>query len=73
MLIEAGVIENTPPAIGYYLFHSKKLSKEMIGDYIGGPEEFCNQVLDCFLDHLNFKGLEFDVALRYILFYSFIN
>ena len=44
----------------------------MIGDYLGDRGDFYTETLLAYLDHLSFKDMEFDKALRLIFLFLLI-
>ena len=64
-LIDSGLIERTPNSVANYLFNTPELDKQMIGDYLGSPDDFNQQCLLSYLAHISFKDMEFDKALRF--------
>ena len=68
MMIDNKIVKNDPRHIANYLFKSRSLSKPMIGDFLGDPDELSQQVLSAYLNKLDFKSDGFDQALRYVTF-----
>ncbi|GAB4832952.1 Nucleolar GTP-binding protein 2 [Ancistrocladus abbreviatus] len=56
-----------PKAFAYFFRFTPKLDKNMIGDYLGDPDEFHIQVLKEFTSTLAFTGMNLDSALRIYL------
>ncbi|KAF0687589.1 Aste57867_20708 [Aphanomyces stellatus] len=66
--VEQGVIEaNEPTAVADFLRGTKGLDKDRIGDYLGGGDVFCLQVLAAFAQSFHFGGKPFEVCLREFL------
>jgi len=66
LLLENKVIQNTPEEIAAFLFNCQELKKEMIGDYLGERENV--PILTGFINHLDFIGTDFDIAIRQLLY-----
>jgi len=45
-LVLKGFLEDTPQAIAKFLIHRKGLSKETIGEYLGGRNQYNQTVLE---------------------------
>lgn len=64
-LIENRFIDFRPNAVARFLISRKGISKQMIGEYLGNiQKQFNLDVLRCFSEEIDLKGLELDVALR---------
>jgi len=64
-LITKGFLDNSPQAIARFLITRKGLSKQMIGDYLGNIQQAFNQaVLQCFVNEMDFSGMQVDTSLR---------
>ncbi|XP_075553066.1 brefeldin-resistant Arf-GEF family protein schizo isoform X2 [Dermacentor variabilis] len=64
-LVERGFLDPCPRAVARFLISRKGLSKMRIGEYLGdlqGP--FNARVLECFVEELDFAGMQVDLALR---------
>lgn len=64
-LTERGFLDPCPRAVARFLISRKGLSKMRIGEYLGdlqGP--FNARVLECFVEELDFAGMQVDLALR---------
>ena len=51
--------------MGAFLWECKELDKAAIGDYLSRCEK---EVIDSYLSHLEFRNVDFDLALRQYLF-----
>jgi brefeldin A-inhibited guanine nucleotide-exchange protein len=67
-LIKAKKVGESPEEIALFLKNATGLNKTMIGDYLGENEELSLRVMYSYVDSFNFQGLEFDEALRSLLF-----
>ncbi|KAI9292157.1 Sec7-domain-containing protein [Neoconidiobolus thromboides FSU 785] len=62
-LVSNGIIaSNNPNEIAIFLLQSSDLDKDMIGEYLGEVDNVA--IMHCFVDQLDFTGLEFVAALR---------
>lgn len=68
MFIDAGYVQDNCSAVAAFLFDQPDLNKAALGDFLSMPSEFPQATLDSFMELLNFKGLDFDIALRRFLF-----
>lgn len=50
--------------VAKFLGKTAGLNKTMIGEYLGEREEFCIKVMHAYVDALDFRGKQFDVAIR---------
>ncbi|OQS01259.1 brefeldin A-inhibited guanine nucleotide-exchange protein [Achlya hypogyna] len=71
-LVARGHMENTPKDVAKFIHeHNARLDKTMVGDYLGKEVQyqngFCLKVLHEFVDVMDFKGMEIDVAIRHFL------
>jgi brefeldin A-inhibited guanine nucleotide-exchange protein len=67
-LISAGIIEaNDAAAIARFLRDNPSVSKDHIGEYIGGHNDLNIEVLSEFTDCLNFRDMRIDEGMRYYL------
>ncbi|TRM68092.1 hypothetical protein BD626DRAFT_480767 [Schizophyllum amplum] len=67
-LIETGFIPSSDPQdIASFLLHTDGLSKAMIGEYLGEPDEANVAAMHAFVDMLDFRGLGFVESLRTFL------
>jgi Sec7-like guanine-nucleotide exchange factor len=71
-LVELGHLERTPAAVAQFLHQNQdRLNKAVVGDYLGKEREyengFCLQVLNEYVNRMNFAGMEFSEAIRYFL------
>jgi brefeldin A-inhibited guanine nucleotide-exchange protein len=67
MLRELGIIDDTAESLAMFLKHDDRVAQTQIGEIFGGEDEFSLKVLDCFLDSLDFKGMDILDALKYFL------
>lgn len=67
MVAEKGLPDDAAE-IASFLFSSKALNKEAIGEFLGDRSERSAAVLAKYLDLVSFKDLEFDRALRRFLY-----
>uniref|UniRef100_A0A914W5H5 SEC7 domain-containing protein n=2 Tax=Plectus sambesii TaxID=2011161 RepID=A0A914W5H5_9BILA len=69
-LINFGFVEGTPLAVAKFLISRRGLSKQMIGEFLGNVQNpFHSAVLECFVDEIDFRDMDVDVALRHFLGY----
>ena len=66
-LLNTKEVRETPEEICTFLKNTPELDKAMIGDYLGENEELALRVMYCYVDSYNFKGMEFDEAIRTLL------
>uniref|UniRef100_A0A0N5AGQ8 SEC7 domain-containing protein n=1 Tax=Syphacia muris TaxID=451379 RepID=A0A0N5AGQ8_9BILA len=67
-LLNWGFINNTPEDVAKLLIGRRGLSKQMIGEYLGNLHDpFSSSVLEHFINEINLKNMEIDVALRHAL------
>lgn len=67
-LVKSGIIEsNEPSIIAQFLMNSSDLNKTMIGEYLGEADVYNVEIMHKFVDLLDFKDLEFVLALRRFL------
>uniref|UniRef100_A0A7S3ZII8 SEC7 domain-containing protein n=1 Tax=Lotharella globosa TaxID=91324 RepID=A0A7S3ZII8_9EUKA len=66
-LFENGLLKNDPKAVADFLKTQKKLDKTQIGEFLGDEKEFNKKVLYKYIEDFDFRGMEFDEALRYFL------
>lgn len=67
MLRELGIVDETAESLAQFLKHDPRVAQTQIGEVFGGDDEFSLQVLDCFLDTLDFSGMDMLDALKYFL------
>lgn len=67
-LINSKLIPNTPQEIAKFLMTCEELGKKHIGDYLGEEENI--PVLEQFVALMDFRGLEFDIALRSLIIFE---
>lgn len=64
-LVERGFLDACPRAVARFLVSRKGLSKLRIGEYLGDLQRpFNGRVLECFVEELDFAGMQVDLALR---------
>ncbi|XP_061339178.1 brefeldin A-inhibited guanine nucleotide-exchange protein 2-like [Gastrolobium bilobum] len=66
-LINANKVGNSPEDIAAFLKDASGLNKTLIGDYLGEREELSLKVMHAYVDSFEFKGMEFDEAIRVFL------
>lgn len=66
-LIEHSVIENEPMSIAKFLYSTPSLDPISVGEVIGGSSEQSKNVLRCFANCFDFRGLTFEQAFRSFL------
>lgn len=66
-LLENNLIKNTPQDVANFLYKGEGLNKTAIGTYLGEKIDFNLEVLDCFVEHHDFKSLLLVQALRQFL------
>ncbi|EGR32637.1 sec7 domain protein [Ichthyophthirius multifiliis] len=67
-LFETGILKaDDAKGITQFLRNNNSISKDALGEYIGGYKEININVLSEFTDALNFKGMKLDEAMRYFL------
>eukprot|EP00026_Physarum_polycephalum_P006582 Phypoly_transcript_06630.p1 GENE.Phypoly_transcript_06630~~Phypoly_transcript_06630.p1 ORF type:complete len:483 (+),score=79.78 Phypoly_transcript_06630:30-1478(+) len=67
-LIAEGVIGAEPAAVAEFFHSNASLNKFKIGKYLGTMEEFHIKVLHELVQRLDFTTLDFDIALRHLLY-----
>ncbi|KAI8810188.1 hypothetical protein BJ742DRAFT_676132, partial [Cladochytrium replicatum] len=67
LLIDRGIIQDDPEHIAKFLRDTPGLSKSAIGDYIGENDPRNIRTMHAFMDSLEFAGLDFVSALRFLL------
>jgi cytohesin len=67
MFVDAGYVQDNCSAVASFLFDQPDLNKAALGDFLSLPNEFAQATLDAFIEHLDFKSLDFDIALRRFL------
>lgn len=65
--IEHRIVENTPESIAEYLYHNAALDPASVGEILGGASPQEVQILKCFVDMFDFKGMSFEQAFRSFL------
>jgi brefeldin A-inhibited guanine nucleotide-exchange protein len=71
-LISTGHLQFTPKSVANFLHsYQEKLDKTAVGDLLGREKEyengFCYQVLNEYVESMDFSDLQFDNAIRYFL------
>lgn len=59
--------EDTPDFIASYIIKIEGIDKTVLGQYFGKQDKKVLAILHSFCKLLNFKGMEFDKALRLLL------
>ncbi|KAI8811067.1 hypothetical protein BJ742DRAFT_675206 [Cladochytrium replicatum] len=67
LLIDRGIIQDDPEHIARFLRDTPGLSKSAIGDFIGENDPRNIKTMHAFIDSLDFDGLDFVSALRFLL------
>lgn len=63
-LVKHRVCEGTAYDIAYFIYTHNKLSKRVIGEYLGGPEQFNQDVAECLFDMFSFTSMPLDRGIR---------
>ncbi|CAK70017.1 unnamed protein product (macronuclear) [Paramecium tetraurelia] len=67
-LIAVQYMENRDPKLfAQFLWENRDLNKDKLGELFGGSNEFDQKVFSLYVDFMNFKGLQVDEGLRYML------
>lgn len=66
-LIKANKVGSSPEEIAAFLRNTSDLNKSLIGDYLGEREDLSLKVMHAYVDSFDFKGMEFDEAIRALL------
>ncbi|TQD86038.1 hypothetical protein C1H46_028424 [Malus baccata] len=66
-LINANKVGSSPEEIAAFLKNASGLNKTLIGDYLGEREDLSLKVMHAYVDSFEFRGLEFDEAIRAFL------
>ncbi|KAG7635153.1 Sec7 C-terminal [Arabidopsis suecica] len=66
-LINAGKVGESPEEIAGFLKDASGLNKTLIGDYLGEREDLALKVMHAYVDSFDFRGMEFDEAIRTFL------
>lgn len=70
LLLNWGFVEESAHSVAKLLIGRRGLSKQMIGEYLGNLHDpFHSSVLNSFIDEIDLRGMEIDVALRHTLTY----
>ncbi|XP_053990345.1 brefeldin A-inhibited guanine nucleotide-exchange protein 2-like [Hylaeus volcanicus] len=67
LLVENNFVKRNSLHVALFFLHITGLSKESIGNYLGGDKPFNLDVLHAFVNQLQFQGMEIDTALRKFL------
>eukprot|EP01119_Soliformovum_irregulare_P015397 TRINITY_DN4326_c0_g1_i1.p1 TRINITY_DN4326_c0_g1~~TRINITY_DN4326_c0_g1_i1.p1 ORF type:complete len:978 (-),score=214.86 TRINITY_DN4326_c0_g1_i1:36-2969(-) len=60
--------EPTPKIIAQALHRNKFLNKQKLGEYLGEGNQDLIKVMHAFVEELDFRDLDFDIALRHLLY-----
>ncbi|EFN54845.1 hypothetical protein CHLNCDRAFT_35815 [Chlorella variabilis] len=60
---EQGLVGKAPDDVAQFLARTSGLNKTLIGDYLGERDDFNLGVMHCYVDALDFAGMEFDEAI----------
>lgn len=63
-LVDRKVIENIPCDVAQFFFIQTKLSKRLMGEYLGSQETFNQNVAECLFALFPFSGLSLDEGIR---------
>lgn len=66
-LVNAKKVGESPEEIAVFLKSESGLNKSMIGDYLGEREDFSLKVMHAYVDSFDYKGMQFDEAIRAFL------
>ncbi|XP_024985305.1 brefeldin A-inhibited guanine nucleotide-exchange protein 2-like [Cynara cardunculus var. scolymus] len=66
-LINVNKVGNSPEEIADFLKNASGLNKSLIGDYLGEREDLSLKVMHAYVDSFDFKGMDFDEAIRSFL------
>ncbi|KAM0048372.1 putative Sec7 domain, mon2, dimerization and cyclophilin-binding domain, Sec7 domain superfamily [Helianthus debilis subsp. tardiflorus] len=66
-LINVNKVGNSPEEIAEFLKNASGLNKTLIGDYLGEREDLSLKVMHAYIDSFDFRGMEFDEAIRVFL------
>lgn len=67
LLRENFIKSDSPEDIASFLLTADGLNKASVGEYLGGGDEYRQQVMHAFVDQLDFRGLGFVSAIRKFL------
>ncbi len=67
LFIEGEFVKKDAHEIAQFLLKTTELNKAMIGDYLGGGDDFSINVMHSFIDLIKFEGMGFVQALRVFL------
>eukprot|EP00667_Euglena_gracilis_P000231 EG_transcript_231 len=65
--MEKGLLSDDPKEVGVFLRTTMGIDKQVLGDYLGGEDEFNRKVLLAYVETIDFVGLSIDDALRKFL------
>ena len=60
------MLGRSPEEVARFLAKSSGLNKTMIGEYLGEREDGCLKVMHAYVNAIDFAGVEFDVAIRWV-------
>ncbi|CAD8080310.1 unnamed protein product [Paramecium sonneborni] len=67
-LIACQYMENRDPKLfAQFLWENRDINKDKLGELFGGSNEFDQKVFQLYIDFMNFKELQVDEGLRYML------
>lgn len=66
-LVELGIIKEGPENLAFFLRNDKRVSPYVIGEILGGEDDFNNKVLLTYLGYLAFKDISILEAMRFYL------
>ncbi|KAL6603004.1 hypothetical protein ACP70R_043365 [Stipagrostis hirtigluma subsp. patula] len=66
-LIRSKKIGHSPEDVASFLRKTAGLNATMIGDYLGERDDFPLKVMHAYVDALNFEGMDFGQAIRFLL------
>lgn len=66
-MISTKKVGASPEEVAHFLGNTSGLNETMIGDYLGEREEFSLKVMHSYVDSMNFEGMEFGEAIRFLL------
>ncbi|KAK4741300.1 hypothetical protein SAY87_024888 [Trapa incisa] len=66
-LVNANEVGNSPEEIASFLKNAPGLNKTLIGDYLGEREDLPRKVMHAYVDSFDFRGMDFDEAIRDLL------
>ena len=67
-LIENGVIESTDPkTVAIFLLNTFEIDKIQLGEFLGEREDSSIEIMHCFVDLMDFSGMDFTKAIRFFV------